>query len=82
MFPTLKSLLSNHVAPGGSHVSISPFAFLIGVRIEPTASAGDDALKKAELTVGLLEVERMLDSDDLVGGRLRLKAILRTLISE
>jgi hypothetical protein len=75
-------LLSNHIAPGGSHVSVSPFAFLVGARIDVRAIAGDDAIERAELTVELMEVDRLLDNDDLVAGRERIKAILRRLISE
>ena len=82
MFSQLKSLLSNHIAPGGSHVSVSPFAFLVGTRIDVRAIAGDDAIERAELTVELMEVDRLLDNDDLVAGRERLKAILRNMVTE
>jgi len=82
MFSQLKSLLSNHIAPGGSHVSVSPFAFLVGTRIDVRAIAGDDAIERAELTVELMEVDRLLDNDDLVAGRERIKAILRNMVTE
>ena len=82
MFAQLKSLLSNHVAPGGSHVSVSPFAFLVGTRIEVRAIAGDDAIERAELAVELMEVDRLLDNDDLVAGRERIKAILKNMVTE
>ena len=77
MFAQLKSLLSNHVAPGGSHVSVSPFAFLVGTRIEVMANAGDDAEIIESITTELMEVDRLLDADNLVGARDRVKAILR-----
>ena len=82
MFAQLKSLLSNHIAPGGSHVSVSPFAFLVGTRIEVRAIAGDDAIERAELAVELMEVDRLLDNDDLVAGRERIKAILKNMVTE
>ena len=75
MFANLKSLLSNHVAPGGAIASASPFSFF--ARVEAYGAAGEDAKRVGELASDLLEVERLLDADNLVAGRDRLKAILR-----
>jgi hypothetical protein len=75
MFANLKSLLSNHVAPGGAIASASPFSFF--ARVEAYGAAGEDAKRVGELASDLMEVDRLLDADNLVAGRDRLKAILR-----
>lgn len=82
MFPNLKSALSNHVSPGASHVSVSPFAFLIGTRIEVCSSAGDDSDVIERVRLDLMEVDRLLDGDNLLAGRERLKSVLRQLTEE
>jgi hypothetical protein len=79
MFAALKSLLSNHVAPGGSHVSVSPFAFLVGTRIDVRANAGDEARRTEAIVNRLMEVDRLLDNDCLPEGRERVKDLLREL---
>jgi hypothetical protein len=77
MLSNLKSLLSNHVAPGGAIASASPFSFFSQFHI--TAIAGDDTKQLDAITAELMEVDRLLDADDLNAGRERLKAILRGL---
>jgi hypothetical protein len=77
MFPKLTSLLSNHVAPGGSHVSVSPFAFLIGARIEVKATAGDEAKRIEAIRQRLTEVRELLDADHLIRGRDALRAVIQ-----
>lgn len=73
MFAALKSLLSVHVAPGGSYVNYGPFSFAWWTRPTITASAGDDVVKLRER---LLEVKRRLDGDDLNGGRELLDSVI------
>ena len=82
MFAQLKSLLSAHVAPGGGYVDVRPFSFCWFSRIEVKANAGDDAIERAELIAELREADRLLEGDDLVAGRDRVRAILRSLVSE
>jgi hypothetical protein len=77
MFSSLKSLLSVHVAPGASHVSVSPFSFAWGAKISVRANAGDDAELIEQIKTELAEVERLLDADQLVDARVLLKAILQ-----
>jgi hypothetical protein len=77
MFAALKSLLSAHVAPGAGYVDVRPFSFPLFARIEVNAYAGDDAKQLEAIASELMEVDRLLDADNLVGGRERLKAILR-----
>jgi hypothetical protein len=55
---------------------------LVGTRIDVRAIAGDDAIERAELAVELMEVDRLLDNDDLVAGRERIKAILKNMVTE
>ena len=75
MFANLKSLLSNHVAPGGAIASASPFSFF--ARVEAYGAAGEGTKQLDAIATELMEVDRLLDSDNLVAGRERLKAILR-----
>ena len=82
MFPKLEKALSNEVAPGGSSVSVSPFALLIGTRIEVKANAGDDAIEWAELKAKIEESLRMLYTDNLVGGRDLLQAAYDEMVKE
>jgi hypothetical protein len=79
MFSSLKSLLSVHVAPGASHVSVSPFSFAWGAKISVRANAGDDVIEREKLIAELMEIDRILEADDLPAGRERVKAILQNL---
>ena len=85
MFAALKSFLSVHVAPGASNVNFAPFSFAWGARVEGVTNLGADeesAAKLLNLTADLMDVDRMLDADDLRGGRDRVKAMLRELTAE
>ena len=75
MFPKLEKLLSNTAAPGSAIASASPFSFF--ARFNITASAGDGTKRIEAIASDLMEVDRLLDADDLRGGRERLKAMLR-----
>lgn len=82
MFAALKSLLSVHVAPGGSHVNVAPFSFAWGAKINVRAVAGDDEVERAELLERLKSVEQMLDRDDLAGGRDLLRLTIEGMVKE
>ena len=75
MFAALKSLLSNHAAPGSAIASASPFSFF--ARVEAYGAAGEGTKQLDAIASELMEVDRLLDADNLVPGRERLKAILR-----
>ena len=82
MFAALKSLLSVHVAPGGSYVNYAPFSFAWFTRPTIRANAGDDAIERAELKAKIEESLRMLYTDNLVGGRDLLQAAYAELVKE
>lgn len=60
MFANLKSLLSNHISPGGSHVNVSPFSFPWGCTINVVIHAGPDAEQIEQLKSEIIRLEDQL----------------------
>ena len=82
MFPKLEKALSNEVAPGGSSVSVSPFALLIGTRIEVRATAGDNEKKQAEIRTMAQAALDHFNADRLVEGRKLLVLTIEKMVKE
>ena len=71
MFAALKSLLSNHVAPGAALVTISPFSCLVAhVTITTAPPTVPDYLPDLEDALGYL------DADELVRGRTAIERVI------
>ena len=81
MMEGLKSLFSVTVARGGTHAHFAPFSFAFGAKVNPQNRMSEDVEAMERLTNDLMDVQRLLDNDDLVGGRDRVSTILRELTS-
>ena len=82
MFAALKSLLSVHVAPGGSYVNYAPFSFACFTRPSIRANAGDNESERAEIIESLKAVEQHLLADRLVEGRELLVLAIEKMVKE
>jgi hypothetical protein len=81
MLEAIKSLFSVTVARGGTHAHFAPFSFAIAAKVQPQVRMTEDVETIERLTRDLMEVQRVLDNDDLVGGRERIAVMLRELTS-
>lgn len=69
MFAQLKSLMSNHLAPGASQVTFAPFSFALFARPCVYTKVSSDVQHLDEVLRILEQSQLDLDSDDLVSGR-------------
>lgn len=71
MLANLRSMLSNHVAPGGALVTLSPFSCLIARVTITTARPAD-----SEFVSDLEDALGYLDADELSRGREKLRKVV------
>jgi hypothetical protein len=69
MFAALKSLMSNHLAPGASQVTFAPFSFGWLARVYVYTKVSSDVEHIDEVLRMLEQSQLDLESDNLVGGR-------------
>ena len=79
MMGQLKSLFSVTVARGGTHAHFAPFSFAFGAKVNPQNRMSEDVETMDRTILDLMEVQRLLDNDDLISGREKVKSILRDL---